>query len=476
MVFIIFIFEIFKNPVYALLFAGLQNSVVHILMLYIIFTWMGIKAPRKKMVLCGLCGMLLGTLPVILANFLISDPIEARIFVYRFLIYANPLYCIAYYFFIRWIFRFSPTRSSIIMHNHMLLNYIITSVYMCLNDFFSRSFHIQLTSSGFFLADYLSCLLIIGLWMGIFFLMKEDLKRTKKYMIIPPNYTEKNVWLNVAKTFAAISFLYFVILLFRIFLLPELISPLTFTSAFVYFLIIMGNLLYLRNTTLRLQLRLLDWEMQATGTYISSLLHANQEFRGIKHDFYNVLQVYGGYLAMKDYQGLEKYHQMLFHTTKQAGDFLHFIEILRSRMAVYSLLKTMSEKAKKADVALSINLVCDVTDVSLNDLDLCRVLSIVIDNAIEEAQRSDGKQVNLSFDRKGDSTIVFVISNPTKEDVDVDCIFNEGYTTKSNHTGIGLSKVMQILNSYEHCSVRTNYHDYQFTIFLILHADKKISV
>lgn len=465
--------EVLRDPTFALIFTMIAKTFTHILMLTIIFNWMDIKVLRSTTIICGLCGMILEILPIVITNMIIPDPLVARVWVYRFFVYSNPLHCLLYYIIIRRGLNLSPTRAVIIMHYQILLNYTITIVFLFLNDFFCRVFAIGATADTFFPPDYCSFLLILGVWFSLWYAINAFLRKSKRHLIIPPNYADKKNRRTSAKVFLTVSFIYGVTVFFRINWISSVSNPITFTTAMIYILLFSGTLFYLLNSTAQLRNRLLEWEMQATGTYISSLLHINQEFRTIKQDFYHVLQGYGDYLSIKDYDGLEKYHQRLFNTTKQAGDFLSIIEVLRSRIAVYSLLETMSRKAKKAGVLFSINLICEVTDIILDDIDLCRVLGIVIDNAIEEAELSADKQVNLSFERKDENTIVLVISNTTKGDVDTKQIFQEGYTTKTNHTGIGLSQVMHILNTYEHCSIRVNYHDNQFTIFLILNSDRR---
>lgn len=471
----IFILDALRNPIIALIYSIILNSVIRILMLSILFIWMDIKVSTKKTILCSFCGMLLGILPIIITNFAVADPVAARIIIYQWFIYDTPIFSLFYYFVIKRTLRFSPTRAGIVLYYQLLINHAITTFYLFLNDVFCKIFNVRTASDGFYPPDYLSFILILGVWYLIWAGMKNHLRNSRKHLIIPPSYADKNGRRNFIKTFLVLCVLYLATVIFRGCWFSQSENPITLITAFIYALLIIGVLFYIINRTLKLRLQLMDWEMQATGTYISSLLHINQEFRSLKHDFNNMLQGYGGYIALKDYEGLQNYHNQLCDITEQAGDFLSIIEILRSRIAVYSLLEAKAQKAKKSEVIFSIQVVCEVTDIVINDLDLCRVLGIVIDNAIEEAENSSQKQVNLSFKRKDTNTILFVISNATNHDVDTERIFDTGYTTKRNHTGVGLPQVMHILNSYEHCSFRTHYHDKQFSMFLILHAPRKVS-
>lgn len=447
-------------------------TIAHILVLSIIFELMDIKVLFKKKLLCSFLSMLLYAFPII-ALTIVLEPLVARLWIYRLFVTFNPLSGLLFYFIAKRIFNFSPTRASIVMSSHLMFDYLFRLIYLLLRDICTSFLDITVHTNGFFPLDYVFLTLCIILRIVLLLTLRAYLKKSRNYIKLPPNYVDQNVNFSVFKTFFAVSIIYVIFVLARTMLLSDVSSPITVSTAFVYSFLIANIVLYLFYTTSKLRGHLLEWEMQATGTYISSLLHTNQEFRAIKHDFNNILQGYGGYLSIKDYDGLEKYHKKLFATTKQAGQFLNVIEVLRPRIAVYSLLEKVLENAKKAKVSFSVNQICDVTDIVLDDADLCRVLSIVLDNAIEEAALSKDRQINLSFEQKDDRTIILAISNTTRGDVNTDKIFIDGYTTKSGHSGTGLSYILPILDTYEGCSLRANYHDNQFAMLIMLNAAKK---
>lgn len=49
--------------------------------------------------------------------------------------------------------------------------------------------------------------------------------------------------------------------------------------------------------------------------HIAALEHSINDFRGIKHDFNNILQSYTGYISLKDYDKLEAYHRKMVDAT-----------------------------------------------------------------------------------------------------------------------------------------------------------------
>lgn len=457
-----------------ILFVMAQNTTKYYLLFGIQLSIMDLQIPRSKLLLAS---------ALVSANYILPQYLtllfapgfyaEFENLVYSFFMLVNPFAMLLDYWVIRKVLGFSPIRSNISLRHLIMMHYMVALLYWMCNDALRSVFGAIEIAPIFFAHEIVSMLLTTGILWICFRVIRSYVNRTKDYLLIPPELAGKNERGLLIKTIGLLSAVYLSIYIFRIMFFTGIADSGTVTTDFIYLLLLMGvGLCELYNIS---QVRIMtqNWEMRATGTYISSLLHVNQEFRKIKHDFYNVLQAYGGYLTIQDYEGLKKYHGQLFQTTTAAGDFLSLIETLKNRIAVYGLLEAKAAKAEQMNVAFSINSVCDISQVALSDFNLCRVLGIVIDNALEEAAESEARQVNLSFECKDHETVVFVISNTTQGDVDLTQIFNKGYTTKPGHSGIGLPQVKHILNAYEHCSTRVNYHDQQFTLFLILAVNQK---
>lgn len=76
-----------------------------------------------------------------------------------------------------------------------------------------------------------------------------------------------------------------------------------------------------------------------------------------------------------------------------------------------------------------------------------RILGILLDNAIEAASECKDKKINVTF-RKEDAKhrLVIIIENTYKDkEIDTDRIFEKGFSSKKEHSGLGLWKVREIL-------------------------------
>lgn len=97
--------------------------------------------------------------------------------------------------------------------------------------------------------------------------------------------------------------------------------------------------------------------------------------------------------------------------------------------------------------------------------DLCHLLGIYIDNAIESASSSPKKEVAIEvYMLKGDVT--FTISNTFDKMIDLDSMNKRGYSTKGKGRGNGLTHAMKIMNKNENYSFQNQIKDSYYIIQL----------
>lgn len=77
---------------------------------------------------------------------------------------------------------------------------------------------------------------------------------------------------------------------------------------------------------------------------------------------------------------------------------------------------------------------------------ICKLLGIYLDNAIQAVEKLNEKNIYISIE-ENKKYIIFKIANNFNNNIDLDRIYEEGYTTNENGRGFGLSIAKEIIES-----------------------------
>ncbi len=204
-------------------------------------------------------------------------------------------------------------------------------------------------------------------------------------------------------------------------------------------------------------------EVEFQKDYIKTLDDIIDGLRGFKHDFNNNVQAIGGYIALNDISGLKKYYQQLQSDTRRINNTLPLSKYVKNNPALYGLLLSKLSFAELKDVQFIINIMDEYNIEKVKIYDLCKVLGILLDNALEAAFESSNKYVELSINKNSHNIIVIEIINSYAGELNKDKIFENGYTTKSGHSGFGLWEVNKIISRNQNCSLKTSVTDTLFS-------------
>jgi len=188
-------------------------------------------------------------------------------------------------------------------------------------------------------------------------------------------------------------------------------------------------------------------QLEVQQLYSRTLEHYTSDLRGFKHDFSNIINTIGGLVDMKDWDSLQNYMNTL------NVEFLKITttDIVNARLKdnpiLYGVVLSKLSLAELSGIEFIISIQCELHLKYCDLLDFSRMIGILLDNALEAAADSQRKYVEMEIiSIHGQHRIS--IRNTCRDEVDIHKIFENGYTSKEQHSGIGLNQVMSIINKY----------------------------
>ncbi len=409
---------------------------------------------RRKVLFAFITGPILSVLPMYIVYFLGgSDKLDPA--VYLIFRNVNPVVALIYCFLGIRIFRLSSIRSFRIMN----IAFLILIAKKNFSMFIGSAFFSQIDSTHYdFYTDFVLQCIVLVLVITLYYIIISKIRSSRSFLKISDSlFTSHEKEMTV-----------YIIRASSVYILSILLPLYMQEKSLAYFLIILTTSLAIAICILMDLKRALEIEIENMAVHISTFREATEGFREIKHDFYNILQTYGGYLALGKLDSLQKYHSQLVEMTAFAGNTLELSERLKENPALFSLLINKFTYAEKRGVHINITIPLKIPDLEIEIIDLCRALACLLDNAIEAAAESTTRQVQLTLTEKVHSSVLIIISNNTKGAVDTVEILKTGLSSKEGHTGIGLTSVRKTLSKYGNCSFHINCYDNEFNAYIEL--------
>lgn len=223
--------------------------------------------------------------------------------------------------------------------------------------------------------------------------------------------------------------------------LPFVITLLGTLCSLIFFFISMYSLL--RTTKLEITTQ----SLQEAKLYNQSLKILHDNVRGFRHDFSNIVQAIGGYVASKDIDGLSEYYSQLLQDCQKVNNLSALSPDVINNAAIYGILASKYLKSDELGIDINLDVFLDLNTLNMKIYEFTRILGILLDNAIEAALECDEKIINVQI-RKDPSInrqLLIVENTYANKDVDLDKIREKGISSKPNNTGLGLWEVNQIL-------------------------------
>ncbi|MDR3209383.1 MAG: GHKL domain-containing protein [Oscillospiraceae bacterium] len=351
---------------------------------------------RQKLLFAFLTGTLLNNVWVY-AVYIILGSSQQTPLVYLLVTTTNPIFALCYYYFGIKVFKLSKTKSVTLM-SHTYLYYIIEK---SANRLIGSVFFVQRGGDYNFLTDIFqqtAALAFVAASYGILLLYcRRHASQLRIYDGIPGDY-------RAGLTGYFLKSLAFYMLLV---IVPVAVDNAVIANLFVLAILILSIVLQLTRARARMHAA----DLTNKNRHIIALQNSVEEFSGVKHDFYNVLSTYSGYLETGNWEALKRYHTSLTNTAVHAGTAIDLSRKLEENPALVALLMNKSNDAAAQGVNLQFMLWCDLRGLGMEELDICRVMSCLLDNAIEAAANSEQKRATCTAAANRAGSTLFILSN-----------------------------------------------------------------
>lgn len=205
--------------------------------------------------------------------------------------------------------------------------------------------------------------------------------------------------------------------------------------------------------------------LEESQLYNKTLEILQDNTKAFRHDFSNILIGMIGYMDKNDMEGLKKYHNQLLEDIKQVNNLTTLNPKVVNNPGVYNILASKYHKADNLGIKINLEVFLDLNDLDMKIYEFTRILGILMDNAIEATSECEEKIVNVSIRKNSRKHMqLLVIENTYKnKDIDTEKIYEKGYSTKPNNTGLGLWEVRQILKKNNNLNLFTSKNNKYFS-------------
>ena len=213
-------------------------------------------------------------------------------------------------------------------------------------------------------------------------------------------------------------------------------------------------------------------EQRAMQLYIDEISKQNEEINQFRHDYLNILSSLESYLEEGDLQALTVYYQQTIQPTRTL--FLENASKLSALQkidhpAIRGIFMTKLLLAQEKGISVHLEMTGKIIfPKHVFDLNLIRILGILLDNAIEEVDALGKGELAVAFFQEKDALVILIqttVRNPVEP---LYQLKKQGFSTKGKGRGYGLSTVDELMSQTSTLLLETTISQHLFVQKLTL--------
>lgn len=217
-------------------------------------------------------------------------------------------------------------------------------------------------------------------------------------------------------------------------------------------------IIILRVATREIQMQNQKQQMDQLQEYVKTLEVLHKDMRVFRHDYINILSSLVGYIDNDDMDGLRKYFQNNIVPLNNAIESNNYKISLLQNIHVVELKGLVAVKlirAQELKVDAIIEVVEPIEKINMDMIDLCKIVGILLDNAVEAALLCEKPFIRVAVVKQEASTVIVFANSLPAEIPPIYKMFEEGFSTKGVNRGLGLSTLREVIQGYSNVTLDT---------------------
>lgn len=225
-------------------------------------------------------------------------------------------------------------------------------------------------------------------------------------------------------------------------------------TMFVYLYILIVNIIE------RVRLKKQNMKIHTLEDYNETLVKMNDNMCGFRHDFSNFVQALDGYVETNNMNGVKLMSQSILKECVYTRNLEALNPNVIKNAAISSIISKKYFLAQSYELIMNLEILTDLEDIEESSYTVCRILAILLDNAIEAALKCENGFINVRIlkDTKVNRKLIIIENTYENKDINIDKVFEKGYSSKEfdiQKHGLGLWNVRKILEKTDNLNLYT---------------------
>ncbi len=132
------------------------------------------------------------------------------------------------------------------------------------------------------------------------------------------------------------------------------------------------------NAIMAFRIKKIETDLKQSKEYNKTLSNLNDNVRGFKHDFSNILTAIGGYVYANDMNGLKKYYTDLMKDCNKINNLSTLSPDVVNNPAIYSILSNKYYVAEEYGIAFNLDIFLDLNSLNMSIYEFTRIMRYFI--------------------------------------------------------------------------------------------------